>query len=164
MMEHPIVEQAVKGNADALEFLRAIAKVLHLWDDLVDRDKAIADATIHEAFGLALIDLPRNAFYRRHFEVLNAVLLNAIVNWRIATTMERNDAPDRRPYDFATAFILRSSYVDLLTMSATLIGGVEWGAAMGPEIHRWAHQEGMATYLYNLAAETAARKENDHVL
>lgn len=37
----------------------------------------------------ALVLLPRNAFYRLHFDELNAILANAITNWRVATRLER---------------------------------------------------------------------------
>jgi hypothetical protein len=157
-MEAPIVAEALKGNADALAFVRAIALVLHTWDDLVDRDHDVDDAAINRAFWLALVELPRNAFYREHFNDLNAILVNAIVNWRIATNVERLRAPPAG--DLMIAFIIRSTYVDLLTVSATLIGGADWSVTFGGDIHRWAHGEGFAAYLTNLTAEKAAREAN----
>jgi hypothetical protein len=160
MMEHPIVEKAVRGNEAALEFLRRIAGVLHIWDDLIDRDKKVLDADICGAFTDALITIPSNPFYRAHQDVLLPILANAINNWRIATSLERSE---KTVSDLKIAFIIRSSYVDLLTMSALLIGGGDWAAEVGVEVRRWAHQEGFQGYLDNLAAEEAARKEN-HVL
>jgi hypothetical protein len=160
-MEHPVVSDAVKGDADALAFLRGMAFVLHTWDDLVDRDHHVSDATVHRTFELALLELPRNRFYSKHYDVLYPILVQAIVNWRIANTLERQAAPSDD--DFAIAFIIRSAYVDLLTMSANVIGGMEHAARVGVAIRRWAHGEGFVGYLNALATEKAARK-GDHVL
>jgi len=157
-MEDPIVVEALKGNVSALEFVRAIALVLHGWDDMVDRDHRLTDADINRIFTTALIVLPRNAFYREHFEEFNPLLMQAITNWRIATDIERNSIND---HHLGIAFILRSSYVDLAVMAASIIGGIEWGVKYGHKIREWAHDEKFGGFLTNLAAERAARKGID---
>ena len=155
-MDSPIVSEAVRGDVDALAFLHEMAFVLHWYDDLVDRDRWISDDTTHNAMWRALVTLPRNAFYRAHFEELNPILVSAIANWRIANVLERQREPSVA--DLAIAFVTRSTYVDLVTMCATIIGGVDWAVEQGVAIRRWAHSEGFARYLDNLAAEKAARK------
>jgi hypothetical protein len=162
MFEAPIVAQAVKNDPDALAFLRAIASVLHTWDDLIDGDRELSDADINGAFWKALIDIPANPFYRKHELTLRAVLVQAIVNWSAATALERDEKATRD--DLIIAFIIRSAYVDLLTMSATLIGGVEWACSLAPAIRRWAHGEKWEGYLNNLRDETAARQGASDVL
>lgn len=157
MMEHPVVEKALKNNESALQFVRTVAGVLHAWDDLIDRDKPVSDADVNGAFLGALVTLPRNAFYRDHFEALNTILVSSIINWRVATQIEREHACEGE--DLKIAYIIRSTYVDLLVMSAAIIGGVEWAVSHGYEIREWAHQEKFAGYLQNLAAERAARKD-----
>jgi len=152
----PLVARAVQGNASAIEFLHDIARVLHVWDDLVDKDKQLTDEDIHEAFWLTLIAIPNNAFYATHRSVLQPILVNAIVNWRIANNIERMESPDAGA--LMIAFITRSSYVDLATMSATLIGGVEWGVEQGGKLREWVHDEGFVGYLDNLRTETATRE------
>ena len=155
-MEAQIVEEAVQGDPEALGFLRAMARVLHFFDDCMDRDKPISDAAIEESLWLSLVTLPRNAFYRKHFESLNPILVTAIVNWRIANDLERQRKPTKN--DLTIAFIIRSTYVDLVTMSATIIAGADWAVAHGPAIRRWAHKETLIGYIDNLAAETRARE------
>jgi hypothetical protein len=155
-MEHPVVATALKDHEAALAFVRRMAFVMHVWDDLVDRDAPVTDADINTAFELALIDLPSNPFYVEHFNRLNEIVLNSIRNWRIANELERNDKPEDG--DHTIAFIIRSSYIDLVTACATLIGGLDWAVASGVELRRWAHSEGWAKYLVNLKAEKAARK------
>jgi hypothetical protein len=105
---------------------------------------------------MALIEIPNNSFYTTHRSELQPILVNAIINWRIANKIERVEQATND--DLTIAFILRSSYADLLTMSATLIGGIEWAVECGPDIRRWAHSEGFTAYLTNLAAEKAVRE------
>jgi hypothetical protein len=83
------------------------------------------------------------------------VLANAIINWRIATEYERNASGK---HDLEAAYVLRSSYVDLVTLSALLLGGAAHAATIGADVRRWAHQEGYELYLENLVAEKAARE------
>lgn len=158
-MEHPVVVEALKGDVSALEFVRMIALILHAWDDAIDRDSPLTDADINRAFTLALVNLPRNSFYRKHFEDLNPILVSAILNWRIATNIERSDEQYEKDLQFA--YVIRSTYVDLLVHSAVLIGGIEHGVKYGVWIRRWAHDEGFDGFMKNLAAERAARKEED---
>lgn len=157
-----IVEEAVKSNPDALVFLRAMARVLHWWDDLVDRDKEPTDEHTHACMWDALITIPDNAFYRAHQDVLQPILVLAIANWRIANVIERDVHSSKA--DLLWAFVVRSTYVDLVTMSAVIVGGLEHAVRCGPEIRRWAHAETFEGYLTNLAAEFAARKEQENVL
>ncbi len=156
-MEHPIVEQAVKSNGEALTFLRTIARVLHFFDDLIDRDHPLDDAMIYARMWDALVGLPGDPFYARHYGTLSPILIQSILNWRIATNVER--APQATPGDLGFAFIIRSTYVDLVTMSAMIIGGVEHAIACGPAIRRWAHAETFPGYLRALALEKASRDQ-----
>lgn len=161
-MNVKIVEEAVQGNEDALAFLTAMARVLHFWDDLIDHDKEHVDAHTHRCMWDALVTLPTNRFYRDNMTMLQPILVQSIVNWRIANDVER--APKSSFRDLGFAFIIRSTYVDLVSMSAFIVGGLEHAVRVGPELRRWAHAEGFNGYLTNLAAETAARKEKCNVL
>ena len=101
-----------------------------------------------------LVDLPRNQFYSDNFYLLNPILMVAIQNWHAANKLERNGGDD----DKRIAFILRSSYVDLITQSALITGGAAWADTITPEIRRFAHQEGYPGYLESLRVETEARE------
>lgn len=158
-MEHPIVAEAVKNDQDALAFLRAIARVLHFWDDLIDRDQPISDTTINAVMWSALIELPVSPFFVQNMSELRPMLAMAIINWHAANDLERQAKASRD--DKMIAFVIRSTYVDLLTMSALIIGGPEWAQAHAAPIRRWAHSEGFPGYLKNLAAEAAARRTTD---
>ena len=142
-----------KGNQEAANFLTVMVSVLHVWDDLIDKDKPVAPQTITNTFIAALVALPRNPFYGRHFDVLNPVLMSAINNWLVANELEFGDDED----DKRIAFISRSSYVDLITTVAFIVGGLDWVKEIGPSIRRFAHSEGWEGYLVNLQAERDAR-------
>ena len=145
-----------KGNTDALAFLEAVTEIAHVWDDLIDRDVQPADEEINNMMWLALVVLPRNAFYNANFAVLNPVLINAILNWQTATQLERDRAA---PTDLPAAFILRSSYVDLIVMTAMLVGGKEHARQMAIHAHRLWHNEGFEEYLKELEREAKTRGE-----
>ncbi len=145
--------RVLKGRGDALHFLMTITAVLHLWDDLTDRDKPLNNDEIYDGFYKALIVLPRDPFYVNNFASLSPILEMAIYNWQIANQLEA----DGDEYALQIAFILRSAYSDLATMCARIVGGEEWARQVGVDIHRHWHNEGWAGYLDNLSREKAAR-------
>ncbi|TVU87428.1 hypothetical protein [Vreelandella titanicae] len=143
----------MKGDKLAVEYIEIICDIAHKWDDLIDKDKALNDEEINKLFFDVLIKLPRNTFYRKNFEHLNSVLMNAISNWQIATQMEREGGD----YEKSIAFILRSSYVDLITQAALLCGGNQWASKVGSEARAITHSETYEGYLKNLDLEKNAR-------
>ena len=145
--------KAVRGNPQAYAFLELITGIFHLWDDLHDKDKPRTDKEIDRVFWDALIDLPRNQFYMANFYALNNAMIVAIQNWHAANEMEETESD----YDKEIAFILRSSYSDLVTLCAVIVGGYEWGRQITSEIHRYWHNEGLAGYKANLDLEKKAR-------
>ena len=113
-------EDVCQGNVGAKQFLDHISNILHFWDDLVDKDKPVSDSDTNTWMWAALIELPRNQFYVANFSYLNSVLAMAILNWEVATRIERQDNDD---YSLNIAYIIRSSYADLAVAVALLIGG-----------------------------------------
>jgi hypothetical protein len=148
----------MRGNVSAVQFLELITNILHLWDDLHDKDKPIADRDVDRGFWNALIELPRNSFYCQNFAALNTTLTLAIQNWHAANVMEDSDSET----DKEIAFIVRSSYVDLVILCALIVGGYEWSREITPEIRRLWHNETLAGYKANLAQEKLERSR--HVL
>lgn len=153
MSDHEqLYAEAGSGNAEAVAFLRTIVAIAHTWDDLVDRDKPIPDSKIHEAFTGALLTLPANAFYAKWRHLLEPVLLMGAINWRAATSAEREDAQRVWP------FVMRSSYVDLLVMVKALTAGVEAAVVFAVKVRDSAHEEGLAAYRSALAQEQWAKE------
>ena len=148
---------AMCGNTSAVAFVCLLARVFHLWDDLIDKDKQVSDSDINAAFTHALVTIPTNEFYQQHFWALQPIIRNAITNWHIATQIERS--PNESNYPIA--FILRSSAVDIITACATIIGGEEHAVRVGRDIHLFAHRETLGGYLSNIAKEKAAREQRE---
>lgn len=144
------------GNVEAVQFVVRVFRALHVWDDLIDRDKPLTDDEINSVFWDLLVVLPTDPFYTRNIALLNSTLVNAIVNWHIANRLER-EGDDK---DKSIAFILRGAYIDILSASAFVVGGMEWVKTAGPAIRRWAHEETFEQYLENLRKECEARDAN----
>lgn len=147
------IQMACRGDSAAAEFLKIMFDVLHFYDDLIDKDHPIADQYVHESMWLVLVSLPRNKFYSAHFAELNPLVCTAIVNWRVANQIERSGASAQLPI----AFIIRSSYIDLLIHTATLVGGAEWGVQVAAQARAVWHDEGLDGYQANLIKEKEAR-------
>jgi hypothetical protein len=148
------VRRVCKGNTDAIRFLEDITDILHLWDDLIDRDKPLTDGQINAVMWKALVDLPRNPFYAANFHTLNILLMAAIVNWEVATKMERERGGQD---DLHIAYILRSSYIDLVLGVAVILGGREHAVEMMLPARRLWHNEGFEGFCQALELEMKVR-------
>lgn len=152
----PLFSEFLLGDAEAIQFVVRVFRALHVWDDLIDKDKNLTDDEVNSVFWDLLVVLPVDPFYVRNIALLNSTLVNAIVNWHIANKLEREgDEKDK-----SVAFILRGAYIDILSASAFLVGGMDWATEIGPAIRRWAHEETFAQYMENLAKECEARNAN----
>lgn len=155
---------ALKENESATQFIEIITDVLHLWDDLIDKDKKLPDKEINEKMWLAIVSLPINQFYRENFTVLHPILINAIQNWHTANSYEKRFLSGGSEDLLHVSFIIRSSYCELLTMCATLVGGPDWGHEVSLAVRdRW-HDETFSGYKASLLKEQEDRKrlESSH--
>lgn len=150
-----VFQYVLKGHRDAVAFAVILCSILHLWDDLEDRDKLVDREDVNQAMYAALVVLPRNAFYQANFAELNALLDSSILNWHAANEMERNgDAEDRH-----ISFIIRSAYCNIVIAAARIVGGYEWARSVTPMLRRFWHKEGFEGYLRNLELQFAREKE-----
>jgi hypothetical protein len=145
----PTLRWALKGDADAIGFVQALVRICDVWDDLIDRDATVQPEPIHQAFYLALVDLPGNPFYRAHFAALQPVIVGGILSWWASNRME--SSPYRRSRQIA--FIARSQIAEVITMAAGLVGGIDWARSVGPDIKRLIHSDDMGQYLKELESK-----------
>ena len=129
------------GNADAARLVVDLARISHVYDDLIDGDKPKNDDAVHEAMWKALIDIPSNPFYLANRAAFLPILATGILNWRAANAMERSGCAEQ----LRIAHALRYAITDALTLAMVLTGGPEHAAA---NVHRarlmgqqdtWAH-------------------------
>lgn len=149
----PYLERFLKGDAAAIDCIGKLIQVAHILDDLVDGDRKLTWDEITAAFWLALIDLPQCPFYRAHGDAIRTVLAVGMTNWLSANRLEA----DGDELALSISFVLRSSYIDLVTVAALIVGGVGWATEVTPEIRRWVHGEGLDAYVANLAIEKETR-------
>lgn len=139
------------AHPDARAFAHTFTEILHFYDDVADGDVRLTAADAERAVWQALVLLPRNPFYRAHFDALQPLVAVAVQNWRYANACEAAGRAD------AVTFIVRSSYVDVLTYAAMLCG-IDGGAAAS-NLRAECHGEGLDGYRANLdkQREDAAR-------
>ncbi len=107
------------GNQDAVSLCVALYRVMHVWDDLIDQDKPIADADINQSFFYVMGEMPVNPFFRVHADALCAVLRSVMSSWMMSTELERGEDETGRDL----AFGVRVSFVDFVVQCACLLGG-----------------------------------------
>jgi hypothetical protein len=149
-----VFAEHLAGNEDAIAFNLQMCDVLHLWDDLIDKDKAVTADTINRGFQAALVDIPCNPFYRRHFDALNPLVSACILSWHTANRWEAEE----RLEELRLAYVVRSDYINLFLGSVAIVQGSEYAARVAPEVRAYWHGEGWQGYLINLAAEKAAKR------
>ena len=144
-----IGQECLLGDESAIAFARVLLDVMHTWDDLIDGDRQPSADAVHRAFRAALVLLPGSAFYTAHFAHLYPLLDAAMLDWLTANELESTGGV----LDLQIAFVIRSSYVQILMRCAQIVGGWEHAVKVAPGIRRAVHAEGMANYIQALRAE-----------
>lgn len=143
---------AAQGDHHAAAFLLAITDAAHAWDDVVDGDKPLERKTLAAAFQALVLDVPTNPFYRAHRASLEPLIQQAAVNWLVATDIERDAKAPKH-----VAYILRSSYVDLIAHVALLVGGALWAQLVCRRVRELNQDETYDDYMRELTTEAHAR-------
>jgi len=148
------IHYVLRDDRDAVAYFLALHSVLHLWDDLIDRDHVPTPAEVDEAMWNALIAVPNNPFFLRHITSLSALTVNAIANWKAANQFEGTE--DERLLHLA--FVIRSDYANILLHCAFLVGGREWMMEVTPLVRQLWTDETFSDYLRNLDKERERRE------
>jgi len=139
---------AFKGNQSAVDFVLMVARVVDVWDNLIDKDKPVTDKEINDAFWTLAIEMPANAFYRHFADDLRPVMATGIVNWMTANKMERSKEINHRAIEIA--HVIRYSIADVALMAALLCGGHEWASEIGPELRLRSQRSDLNEYINSL--------------
>ena len=149
-----LIDRAAQINPDAGRFLRDMFSVAHAWDDLTDRDKPFDEAATDNAFEALLVRLPMNPFYTQHINLLHPIVMMAVLNWQMATRLERKADADTERF----AYVLRSSYADLFPMVFWILKGKAAALDAAEEARRAVHSESICEYRAALVREKAERE------
>lgn len=151
---HLLLLTASKGNDSAYQFVDTLFDVLHFFDDVADKDKQLSNSDTEQALWKALIELPRNAFYRQYFLDLNPLVGNAIQDWITANAFESKADSEN---DLIIAYIIRSSYITIMVEVARICGGNDLARTIGEDLRRVGHYEGFREYQSALKTEKQYR-------
>ena len=139
----------LRGDMEGVAFLDILFRVFRVWDDLIDRDRPVDENQINGAFWEALVELPQNMFYHRHFTKLNTTIASIANMWFDANQFERSgDGHQRR-----ISFVLRNVCNDIIIQCAYLVGGYGWMRCVSPHVREFVHNESFESYLKGLAQE-----------
>lgn len=149
MRDHDRLLEILKGDRPALDMVIMLQLIVNVWDDLIDKDVAVTDEQINQAFWYCLSGIPTNPFYLKHAYSLHPVIQTGIFNWFAANKMERNkDGMGRE-----IAHVLRYSITDVIVMMAYLVGGYEWAEQHAAEIKLMTQKNPLSDYLAEMEAK-----------
>ena len=109
-----------KGDEYAVSFSIKLLELIHLWDDLVDKDKAIADADINAAFVFSLTELGSCPLWDIQ---MAGHMRNVYVRWQVANRIEATSQDEN---EVSKAWMLRAGCYDLFVMLAAKLHGLAW--------------------------------------
>lgn len=150
---------ACKGDRDAAMVLKMLTDAADVWDNMVDGDQDVPMLDARTSFHNILVDLPANPFYRAHREAIEAIVAVGAANWKAATGIERmyeSGVTDK----LHVAYIIRSSYFDLVTYCAHVLGGPAWAEKVALKARAMNHAETFSNFVGSLDTEIAARRAN----
>jgi hypothetical protein len=118
------------GNQDALNIYRMLVDLAHTWDDLVDKDKDVPTDHINNAFLIALVYMPANAFYRSIQEQIMPMWLTVISAYEVANKFEQ----DKDEHGVEIAHNLRYAIGHMVAYMVQVCVGYEKSKEFLPEV------------------------------
>jgi len=134
------------GDSCAVAMVRVIAFVAHVWDDLIDADKAVAATQINDAFHAATVGLLSNPFVQRHAAAIWPVLEVSILNWHGANQLEKIGTD----HTLQVAHVTRCAVGDVAVLAASLIHGHARAAELAAEIRMLVQQDSLEDYMADI--------------
>lgn len=135
--------RAFKGNQAAVDLALMIARVSHIWDDLIDQDKPVSEADVHDAFWITMFGIPDNVFYQAFGHLLRPAMMAASLDWAAANTLEKR----QDLHGLQIAHVARYSIANVIILMATIIGGREWGFAVAGDLRLLCQKNLLSDYL-----------------
>jgi hypothetical protein len=121
------------GNQDALNLFRMFVDLLHTWDDLVDKDKDVSEASVNNSYLICLVYMQANAFYRSIQEQVWPMWLTVVSAYETANTYERN----KDEHGIEIAHSLRYAAGHIVAYMVHVCVGPEKAKEFLPEV--WKH-------------------------
>ncbi len=143
--QREFLDEILCGDAEAVALCEMLGGISQVWDDLIDGDAEVSAAEINQAFFAAIVELPANPFYFRHFARLHPLIASAVFDWMASNELEKTGSHDR-----TLAFVLRDNLSAVVTQCASITGGYAWAQQNAARIRRYFHDETLQDYLGGL--------------
>ncbi len=118
------------GNQDALNMYRMFVDLAHTWDDLVDKDRAVSEDAINNAFLVCLAYLPANPFYQTIQTQVLPMWLTVVSAYQVANHFER----EKDPHGIEIAHSLRYAVGNIVAYAVHVCVGAEQAKQVLPEV------------------------------
>ncbi len=115
-----IIPLCCNGDKAAERYLRQIAYVTRVIDDLVDKDVDIPEDKIYRTFFILSVEIPTNPFYLKHMGPLLGVQSAAYNAWMDANKWEKGTEEQKKH-----ALVIRDYINELCPLVAFLTGGYD---------------------------------------
>ncbi len=115
------------GDENAIALALDILYVVHVWDDLIDKDP-ITDKQISTAFRKAIYDIPLNPLMCKELSIL---WLSCYHQWLAANELEAEGAEN----GLNKSYMLRASIYQLFHRIAVMVGGFEYGEKVAKRVY-----------------------------
>jgi hypothetical protein len=118
------------GNQHALNMYRMFADLLHLWDDLVDKDNDTSEVEINNAFLICLVYLQANPFYKSIQEQILPMWITVVSGYETANKYEKS----KDEHGIEIAHTLRYAAGNIIAYAIYVCVGAEKARDILPEV------------------------------
>jgi hypothetical protein len=118
------------GNQDGVKLFQAVGELLHTWDDLIDKDKPVADVAINRAFLTALVHLPANPIYRAIQVDILPMWVTIVSAYEAANKFEQ----DKDPHGIEISHSLRYAAGHIIAYAMHVCVGPDRAREMVPDM------------------------------
>lgn len=157
--ERELLNYWLKENKDAIALANAFSRVSQIWDDLHDQDHPVAPGMVDYMMMTALVEIPKNNFYRQYYLELMPVMEHCLMTWMDSNTLE--EIGDDR--DLQVSYIIRSVTTDLMITLAGLIGGIHWRRQAALAIRQAIYHDNESLEVYTEEIKSKRPKQTPEV-
>lgn len=128
------------GNVHAADFLREMSEIARLADDIVD-EEANRQRNVSWLLSRCLVALPGNPFFAANAVRLGPLISTIIVKWRLSDEYRLSEDPLKHVH----GFVMREAVGDLVTATASIIGGDEFAKGIAADFFQTCHAGSIET-------------------
>lgn len=140
MTEYEQVLHWCKGDKSATSFLMKAFEVTQIADDFVDRDvpvEEIDEQAMLRLLHLCMVEIPTNPFYQQYSTWFIPLMSTSFTIWSCTDEWGKDSNETTRQF----GYVYREICEQMITMTAQLIGGLEWARQVTQELHQFYHQQ-----------------------